>query len=294
MIGIYKITNQINGKCYIGQSIDIEKRWKQHISDAKNSNRKKCPYFHKALIKYGIENFKFEILEECLIDKLNEREIYWIKFYNSYENGYNLTPGGNQSIWVNPDEIYTLWDIGYSVGEIYQLLNGKYCRQTITSYLQRYDNYNEKESKRRGRLKAKKTLHNNEELYCIKQYSFFGDFIKNWETTYEIERVLNIPHSSVSAVLNGKNKQTASFQWRWGSLEDKQNVSSLEGIAPMHFEIIQKDKNGKEVKRFKSLEDAAKEVKTSASNIAKVLKKQNNRKTAGGYIWEYDLSNWIG
>ena len=93
IIGIYKITNKINGKIYIGQSKNIFKRWSEHRYEAKNNDKP----LYKAFRKYGIENFTFEIIEICNIEQLNEREIFWTKFYNSYNNGYNLTPGGDYS-----------------------------------------------------------------------------------------------------------------------------------------------------------------------------------------------------
>ena len=90
MIGIYKFTNKLNGKIYIGQSVDIEHRRKEHL------RYKDGGYFHRSLMKYGNDNFDFEILEECDIMQLNERERYWISYYNSNnrDKGYNCTEGG--------------------------------------------------------------------------------------------------------------------------------------------------------------------------------------------------------
>lgn len=97
--GIYKITNKINQKSYIGQSIHIEERWKQHIYSSNNINHSSYnDYIHKAIRKYGIDNFTWEILEICPREELNEKEIYWIAFYDSYNNGYNMTPGGNNHL----------------------------------------------------------------------------------------------------------------------------------------------------------------------------------------------------
>lgn len=95
MIGIYCIKNLINGKVYIGQSKDIEKRWKEHRLRLK-SKRKSA--IKDAFIKYGINNFSFNIIEECKIEELNEKEIYYISFYDSTnkEKGYNLTIGGDR------------------------------------------------------------------------------------------------------------------------------------------------------------------------------------------------------
>lgn len=91
--GIYKITNIVNKKCYIGQSIDIENRWRQHkLQSSWRKQKEKALY--RAFIKYGLENFVFEIIEECKRKDLDRREIYWIKKYNSCKCGYNMTKGG--------------------------------------------------------------------------------------------------------------------------------------------------------------------------------------------------------
>lgn len=96
MIGIYKIQNLINGHSYIGQSTNIESRWSKEQRVAFNENSHEYNYpISKAFRKYGIENFSFEILEECSQDKLNERERYWVAFYDTFYNGYNQTLGGD-------------------------------------------------------------------------------------------------------------------------------------------------------------------------------------------------------
>lgn len=85
MIGIYKVTNLINQKKYIGQSIDIERRFKEHHTDPfETTNPASKHIFYQAIKKYGIKNFSFEILEECTTQELDEKEKYWIKYYNTY------------------------------------------------------------------------------------------------------------------------------------------------------------------------------------------------------------------
>jgi len=91
--GIYKITS-IKGRIYIGQSKSIKSRWKSHKRDfGKGLSR-----LQKSFIKHGIENHTFEIIEECVQELLNEREVYWIKHFDSFDtpHGLNLTSGGNQ------------------------------------------------------------------------------------------------------------------------------------------------------------------------------------------------------
>lgn len=93
MIGIYKITNKINNHCYIGQSRKIDQRWKNHIIASNNLNDKGYEYpLYRAFRKYGINNFSFEVIEECKIEELNDKENYWIKYYNAE---YNQTLGEN-------------------------------------------------------------------------------------------------------------------------------------------------------------------------------------------------------
>lgn len=91
---IYCYINEINSKCYVGQTVDFEKRKREHLYRAKNSIHNMC--FYNAIRKYGIDNFRWEILCECNSkEELNEMEKYYIKLYNTKApNGYNLTDGG--------------------------------------------------------------------------------------------------------------------------------------------------------------------------------------------------------
>lgn len=96
--GIYIIKNTVNDMVYIGQSVDIKVRWYAHITAAKNEkDLSHHTQIHQAMKNLGIDNFYYEILELCDYDKLSEREIYWIAQYNSYENGYNMTLGGESN-----------------------------------------------------------------------------------------------------------------------------------------------------------------------------------------------------
>lgn len=93
MIGVYKITNTINDKSYIGISVDIERRWKDHKLPY-NWNRESNKLLYRAFSKYDIQNFTFEVLEECKISELSEKEKYYIEKYDTLKNGYNATAGG--------------------------------------------------------------------------------------------------------------------------------------------------------------------------------------------------------
>ena len=92
-IGIYKVTSP-SGKTYIGQSVDIERRFKHYAN--LNNIKGQIKVYH-SMKKYGYENHTFEMIEECTLDELDSREIYWISYYQSNIIGLNISEG----LWVN-------------------------------------------------------------------------------------------------------------------------------------------------------------------------------------------------
>ena len=91
-IGIYKITNKKNGMCYIGQSVNLADRLRAHIKAGlgiDSSNNK----LYTAMKQFKVENFTYEIIEECKREELNDKEHMWIKYFHSEEYGYNMTKG---------------------------------------------------------------------------------------------------------------------------------------------------------------------------------------------------------
>lgn len=91
---IYKITNLANGKCYIGQTTrTVESRWSSHISIV-GTNQVGCAKLKNAMEYYGIDNFAIQTIEECDNSKLDNREKYWINYYDSVNMGYNIELGG--------------------------------------------------------------------------------------------------------------------------------------------------------------------------------------------------------
>lgn len=108
---IYIIKNLINNKVYIGQTIQkLSKRFNGHCCYSK-TDKSINMYIKRAIHKYGRENFSIELLEECNIEDLNQREQYWIKKYDSYNNGYNLTLGGQDSNYFSLHRLENTIDI---------------------------------------------------------------------------------------------------------------------------------------------------------------------------------------
>ena len=124
MAFIYKITNLVNNKCYIGKTErTIQERWKEHL---KQYNNLDLPLY-RAFRKYGENNFQVEQIEECKSEIVDERETYWIKYYNSCgQEGYNCNLGGEGGLLYLPEE--EIQDIAtrYLNGERLDLLCKEY------------------------------------------------------------------------------------------------------------------------------------------------------------------------
>ena len=88
--GIYKITNIENQMCYVGQAVNIADRWKQHIKRGIGAEAPTRNKLYPAMLELGVENFTFEIVEECDKSKLNEREDYWQEFFHAKDFGYSI------------------------------------------------------------------------------------------------------------------------------------------------------------------------------------------------------------
>lgn len=136
---IYKITNKINGKSYIGQTIQsVKERFYQHCA-TKCSQAILNMVIHKAINKYGKSNFTIEVIEEVESTNLNDRERYWIKYYDSYNSGYNSTEGGQDGIKLfknlDTESIVREYKSGKSLREIGRLFNVD--KQTIKDLLVR-------------------------------------------------------------------------------------------------------------------------------------------------------------
>ena len=131
MLGkIYKITNNINGKVYVGQTTKtLTERFKKHCwGTTENDQYHLNMAIKKAIRKYGKENFTIELIEEVETSKLDEREVYWISYYDSYNNGYNCTLGGQNGAtrptklnWIQENEVIEAKYLGFSIKEIEQV-----------------------------------------------------------------------------------------------------------------------------------------------------------------------------
>ena len=114
---IYLITNNVNNKKYVGQTIgSIQERWNQHL---RATREKGSRHLYDAIKKYGYQSFSIQKIEEVPNEQLNERECFWISYYDSFKNGYNMTSGGEGGYYHSSDEeIWAAWIRGLSINQI--------------------------------------------------------------------------------------------------------------------------------------------------------------------------------
>lgn len=136
MAYIYLISNDINNKLYVGKTVStIDTRYNKHISEAFTQHSDYA--IHRAMRKYGINHFKVTEVENCSLEEVSEREKYWIKYYDSYNNGYNETQGGEGNLKYDYEIIYSLFISGMTQKEIAQKLGCE--KHTITRALKNFD-----------------------------------------------------------------------------------------------------------------------------------------------------------
>ena len=121
MIGIYKITNLLSGETYIGQSTDIEQRFREHIYHSES-------YVDEKIHEIGVENFGFEVVELCEQNQLDLREDYYINFYKSNVPGYgyNIVRGGQHNIGESNSNVKLTEKDVYNIREAYNNHERKY------------------------------------------------------------------------------------------------------------------------------------------------------------------------
>ena len=218
MIGIiYKYTNVINGKSYIGQTTDPIQRHNEHLIDAKKGKT----HFHKALSKYGIENFEYTIIDTVNADnifdlkkELNEKEIYYIEYYDTYKSGYNSTKGGDGVIIDGSN-----WrHINHDKHKTFAVSDGKHPNSHIKN------NVKEKEKMAYAKIKNR--------VLCIETNELF-------DSTRDVERKKGYKHQNIDAACRTGGK-SYKYHWKFIPFEkkDPSEFIDIEKTLKENLEIL--------------------------------------------------------
>lgn len=206
MAYIYKITNKINQKVYIGKTEqrNPENRWKEHQRESMRA-RSSSRALYRALNKYGIDNFTFSIIEET--NSPNEREEYYIQYFDSYHNGYNETLGGDGSAYlILPEQdICKYYLQTKSLSKVAQKFG---CdRKTVDKVLYKHNiekfSLSESTTKNITTKKAVAQLDKNT-----------NEIISIFESIADAERAIPC-NGHIKDVCKGKRKTTSGFKWKY-------------------------------------------------------------------------------
>lgn len=200
----------VTDKWYIGQTIDEQGRFKRHIDDA--INKKDNTHFHRALRKYGLENWVYCVLEDNVLkENLNLKEIEWIEYYDSFYNGYNLTTGGDTNYIVSEEYRRKLsesrkgkssWNKGIPMNEESKKKLSESLKGRVIST----------ETRKRMSESAK----GGPKIKPVSKYDLNGNFIKTYSSIKEA--IMENPKSSssnIGAVCKGHRIQCGGFIWKY-------------------------------------------------------------------------------
>ena len=215
MAWIYLITNNINGKQYVGKTYHttIEERWNEHLRDYTKPRCEKRPLYD-AMNYYGPEFFSIEPVEYVPPEvDLEEREIYWIAKYNTYHNGYNATLGGDGKRYLDYDLIIKTYQEVQNIKETAKMTGA--CPESISNIL-KINNIP---------IKSSQVIQKERTGKITNMYSLEGEFLHSFKSTHEAARYMvenkltNCKQSTIKQhiheVCEGRRKTAAKFKWSY-------------------------------------------------------------------------------
>lgn len=305
LIGIYKITNTINGKSYIGQSTNIYKRWEREKADSRNVSSRSYEYpLMRAFRKYGIKNFNFEIIEECNNEELNQREVYWIDYFDTFFNGYNQTLGGDRTLNQPKDKIIGIisdlintnmshkdiaskWDI--SIEMVQGINTGRHWKHNADYPLQKRCPVEKQHCKKCGKEITRGSklcidcynLSRNSHINKPNKETLIKDLFDNKGNFEKVAKKYNASSSSVRKWCNKYEISSKSSDYKEKKIKPK-TKQYKKGVIQ-----IDKDTN-EEINHFDSIMGATKSLGLKGNcgtHISDVCR--NIRKIAYGYKWKF-------
>jgi group I intron endonuclease len=249
---IYKITNTVTNKCYIGETVQSNpiRRWNRHINSL--TTKKGCPALKDAMKKYGVDKFKFEVLIICFDEDRYKYEREYIKKYNcQVPNGYNILPGGE----IGESRLGTK----HTPEAIQKMVDSvKRFREANPNY---YETYREKHQE---------SIKNINYSECIKNSEKFKKALEEGRIG-----------GGTSEEMKNKIKQSVNEYYKNGGII-KHRVAMTNALGK---QIKQFTKDNIFVKNFPSIKEASRETGVTVSNIQHSV--SGRAKTAGGYIWKF-------
>lgn len=211
MAYIYKITNNINNKIYIGKTIrSLEVRWREHQKDFYSGKKNNLPLY-AAMKKYGIEHFHIEIIEECQDNIVSEREKYWIEEFQSFKKGYNATLGGDGKPYIDYDLVCLLYEQLQNQTKVAEKLNIN--RSTVRYILEN----------RKIPLKSAGEIIKDTNSKSVVCFTKTGEFVEAFVSLSDAARFVqkqNKSNASLSSIITNigrckRGERQSAYDWVW-------------------------------------------------------------------------------
>ena len=286
---IYKVTNTINGKIYIGKTSRFKERKRRH----ERCYKKEDCRFHRAIQYYGKERFNWEIIDKTdNVKKANELEKFYINEYNSYHpDGYNMTKGGDGGSMWNARPVVCLSLDGKFVKRYDSAGEAKYDGFSDSSVLEsckdpRYTCKNhifmfEDEFKKFGARKYKKPKNSCEKE--IIQCDMDGKLIKEFQSVQQASKATGIRRTTISGVLTGTYKSAGGYIFVYKKDFPIKDISKYKHKKKGRRIAQINPKTDEAIKVFDRIADAGRELNVSYKAIHKVIDKPE--RTAYGFKW---------
>lgn len=289
---IYKVTNLVNKKLYIGLTTkSLEERRREHIKQVNNDSQLA---FHRAIRKYGLDNFIWEVIDKA--DNKNElcnKEMYWIGYYKTYthlddSHGYNMTIGGEGAMGrIHSDETRKIMSEkkqGVFDGENNPMYGKKHTEETA--------------NKIRKALKGKGAGGKNPRARAIVQLTLDGDFVAEHSNAKEVAvNMFNaVNGTNILQCCRGRRRTAYGFIWAYKSDYEsysKEQISEMSRLAKLgnsgenHVRsrsVVKLDMDGNFIEEFQSARQGAITVDGYSSEVLKCCKRKGSYK---GYKWLY-------
>lgn len=319
MTGIYAIHNIINDKYYIGQTKNIKERWMQHRSRLKCGTHENS-HLQASYNKHGECNFEYLVIEECQVEHLDGREMYYIEKYDSYNNGYNQDKGGAgcRGYKHTEEEILKMRKIQNPKAVLQLDLNLKIVNEWIScSHAGKTTGFSARGIKacceRINRQKTiggfywvyKEEYENNTvdwEYYLniqeakpkrVSQYDLNMNLVRIWDSVFQAQKIGGYTSSEISAVCNYKRRKThKGYIWRFTDsyteeeyLKDCNTDFTKRPVVGAKI-LYQYDLDKNLIATYESVADAVRKTGFSKSSIQACL--YGKREKSHGSIWLYD------
>ena len=161
--------------------------------------------------KYGVDNFTIEQVEECPLEDLSDKEIYWIQYYDTFHNGYNATYGGDGRQYVDYDIIYELFQQGKTCKEIHEITKHDY--RTIANALNN-KGIDSKEIRERAAERIRRGAEKRSKPVARLDKNT-GEILEVFNSIHEADRIYKTGIGNISNVCQGKRKTAAGYEWKY-------------------------------------------------------------------------------